>query len=241
MAEVLAPETPDYFSHAPLRRSPRSSPYLVGSPSSFASELQQKFSAAQHTESLSTSSSSAPPSLHSSHIDLPSASTISTPATSFSLDNSESESEEINFPSYGEECYSDSNDDNELSISPKTHSKPRLKSEDAKKPSSTPANTPDHNFISEDDTAIRHQPTHHVDYLSHAWREEDIWSSWRHIVSQRKVYGERSRLENASWRTWTKQKYELRTIAPETLNWSVISIPMQSSPTHFKTGSRTAT
>ncbi|EMC93549.1 hypothetical protein BAUCODRAFT_113998 [Baudoinia panamericana UAMH 10762] len=70
-----------------------------------------------------------------------------------------------------------------------------------------------------DDTAIKQEPKQHVDYLSHNWREEDIWSSWRHIVSQRRVYGQRSRLENASWRTWAKSKYKLRTVSPETLNW----------------------
>lgn len=70
-----------------------------------------------------------------------------------------------------------------------------------------------------DDTAVKQEPKQHVDYLSHDWREEDIWSSWRHIVSQRGVYGQRSRLENASWRTWAKAKYHLRTVSPETLNW----------------------
>ncbi|KAF2009828.1 hypothetical protein BU24DRAFT_436763 [Aaosphaeria arxii CBS 175.79] len=73
--------------------------------------------------------------------------------------------------------------------------------------------------ISEDDSAVRIEPTHHVDYLSHEWNEEDIWSSWRHIVEHRKVYGERSRLENASWRTWAKSQFKLRTVSPETLNW----------------------
>ena len=29
------------------------------------------------------------------------------------------------------------------------------------------------------------------------------------------------RLENASWRTWWKQRNKLRTISPETLNWCV--------------------
>ncbi|KAM3415521.1 Uncharacterized protein BST61_g9042 [Cercospora zeina] len=71
-----------------------------------------------------------------------------------------------------------------------------------------------------DDTAVRQEPSRQVDFLSHDWREEDIWSSWRHIVSQRKtVYGERSRLENASWRTWAKTKFDLRTVSPERLNW----------------------
>jgi hypothetical protein len=76
--------------------------------------------------------------------------------------------------------------------------------------------------VSEDDTAIRHEPSQHVDYLSHEWEEEDIWSSWRHIVSKRRIYGERSRLENASWRTWAKSKYKLKTVSPETLNWLVV-------------------
>ena len=40
----------------------------------------------------------------------------------------------------------------------------------------------------EDDTAVKQRPTHHVDYLSHDWREEDIWSSWRYIVSKRGEY-----------------------------------------------------
>lgn len=74
-------------------------------------------------------------------------------------------------------------------------------------------------LISEDDTAVRREPSQHVDYLSHDWNEEDIWSSWRHIVSQRKVYGQRSRLENASWRTWAKSQFKLKTVSPETLNW----------------------
>lgn len=70
-----------------------------------------------------------------------------------------------------------------------------------------------------DDTAIQTEPTRHVDYLSHNWKEEDIWSSWRHIVAKRKVYSNSPRLENASWRTWAKSKNHLKTVSPETLNW----------------------
>lgn len=73
----------------------------------------------------------------------------------------------------------------------------------------------------EDDTAVKQEPSRHVDYLSHEWKEEDIWSSWRHIVSQRKIYGEKSRLENASWRTWAKQRNNLKTVHPQNLNWLV--------------------
>lgn len=71
----------------------------------------------------------------------------------------------------------------------------------------------------EDDTAVRTQPSRHVDYLSHNWKEEDIWSSWKLIVSKRKAYNNSARLENASWRTWTKSKNKLKTVSPETLNW----------------------
>lgn len=85
--------------------------------------------------------------------------------------------------------------------------------------------TPQLSFLykAEDDTAARPLPSLQVDYLSHDWREEDIWSSWRHVVSQRRTYGEVSRLENASWRTWAKRKNNLRTIAPQKLNWYFIS------------------
>ncbi|OKL58542.1 hypothetical protein UA08_06272 [Talaromyces atroroseus] len=72
---------------------------------------------------------------------------------------------------------------------------------------------------SSDDASIESEPERHVDYLSHDWREEDIWSSWRYVVSRRDRYSNGVRLENASWRTWAKSKYSLRTVSPETLNW----------------------
>jgi hypothetical protein len=72
-----------------------------------------------------------------------------------------------------------------------------------------------------DDTVMRDQPSRYVDYLSHDWKEEDIWSSWKPIVSKRNAYGNGARLENASWRTWAKSQYQLKTVPAETLNWSV--------------------
>jgi hypothetical protein len=71
----------------------------------------------------------------------------------------------------------------------------------------------------EDDIAVRTQPSKHVDYLSHNWKEEDIWSSWKHIVAKRGAYSNSVRLENASWRTWVKSKNKLKTISPESLAW----------------------
>ena len=70
-----------------------------------------------------------------------------------------------------------------------------------------------------DDTSLEEEPSRHVDYLSHDWREEDIWSSWRYMTRRKNVYSNGLRLENASWRTWAKVKFDLGTISPETLNW----------------------
>lgn len=70
-----------------------------------------------------------------------------------------------------------------------------------------------------DDNSIVHEPTRHVDYLAHEWKEEDIWSSWRYIVARRKTINNSVRLENAAWRTWAKAKDNLKTISPESLNW----------------------
>lgn len=70
-----------------------------------------------------------------------------------------------------------------------------------------------------DDTSVETEPDRHVDYLSHEWREEDIWSSWRYTVSRRNAYSNGVRLENASWRTWAKYRLKLSTVSPETLNW----------------------
>ena len=71
----------------------------------------------------------------------------------------------------------------------------------------------------EDDSAIRVQPSRHVDYLSHDWSEADVWASWKHIVSKRGAYNNSARLENASWRGWAKKRSKLRTVPPETVKW----------------------
>jgi hypothetical protein len=71
----------------------------------------------------------------------------------------------------------------------------------------------------QDDQAIEQEPTRHVDYLSHEWKEEDIWKSWSYVSRRRGSLANSTRLENASWRSWTKAKHQLRTISPETLNW----------------------
>ncbi|PQE18731.1 phosphatase type 1 complex subunit Hex2 Reg1 protein [Rutstroemia sp. NJR-2017a BBW] len=70
-----------------------------------------------------------------------------------------------------------------------------------------------------DDTAVQVQPSHHVDYLAHDWPEEDLWASWKYVQSNRSAYENSRRLENASWRCWAKKRSNLKTIAPETVDW----------------------
>ncbi|KAK4097117.1 hypothetical protein N658DRAFT_489434 [Parathielavia hyrcaniae] len=75
----------------------------------------------------------------------------------------------------------------------------------------------------EDDIAVRVQPSRHVDYLSHSWREEDVWESWKLIVSRRGDYNNAARLEIASWRVWMKFKNKLDTVSPKILNCTRLS------------------
>ena len=91
-----------------------------------------------------------------------------------------------------------------------------------------------------DDTVIESLPQSQVDYLrcvwiplqllpdcspdhtrSHVWKEEDVWRSWRNMTRQKNAIANGTRLENASWRTWWKQRNKLKTISPETLNWLI--------------------
>ncbi|CAH7686912.1 hypothetical protein PPACK8108_LOCUS21623 [Phakopsora pachyrhizi] len=62
-------------------------------------------------------------------------------------------------------------------------------------------------------------PSRCVDYLSHDWDESDVWTSWKAMTRHKNELANGVRLENASWRTWAKQRSNLKTISPETLNW----------------------
>jgi hypothetical protein len=83
-----------------------------------------------------------------------------------------------------------------------------------------------------DDTAAQVQPSHHVDYLAHDWPEEDLWASWKYVQSNRGAYENSRRLENASWRCWAKKRSNLKTIAPETVDWYAFTnyFPLFPSP-----------
>lgn len=217
MAEVLhTPREGSPFGGAPMARTTSSS-NLYGA---LTSPRRNHFSLNDLHAHAEQSESSRASSLHSA-----SSSSLSVDT---GIDESSSEEDSLAFPDYSKsqrnhsrttELYEQHDSPSIRSTSEQLPSfEPHITHEPA--PSTdTPLTTPDPAPISEDDTAVRKEPSHHVDYLSYEWREEDIWSSWRHIVEHRSVYGERSRLENASWRTWAKAQFKLKTVSPETLNW----------------------
>jgi len=80
--------------------------------------------------------------------------------------------------------------------------------------------------VPDDSTVPTQEAMIQVDYLSHPWREEDVARSWSNIKIQQSREKNSAadlsnmlRLENASWRTWWKQRNKLKTISPQTLNW----------------------
>ncbi|KAB8303604.1 hypothetical protein EYC80_005001 [Monilinia laxa] len=222
MAVVLNSEENTYFSSSPLRRS-HSQPKFVTPSSSYPKSLSRsngtKFNAISPTNSSTSSAPSSPRTLHADSVP-PSYS--STPASSLSLDHCDGEDDEdrISFPTYDDIAYCDQVEDLEPPTSPHTGDSytvsPTSNSTSTTSRPGSPELTHAH---AEDDTALQAKPSRHVDYLSHNWKEEDIWASWKLIVSKTGEYPNRERLENASWRTWMKAKYNLRTVSPETLNW----------------------
>ena len=236
MAVVLTSEESSHFSTGSLRRSQSQSHF--GSVSSTfhssGSNLAGDYAALSKSYSRSTpsSASSSPRIPHAESTD---SSDTSTPASHFSLGSDDfddtlafdgSYQDELDLPSYKEEGLfihpptSSPQDTLESPLSsPKAgdlypSSPDYVNSNDTPKP-----DTPEFPEHAEDDTAVSTRPSRQVDYLSHNWREEDIWSSWRYIVNRRGEFPNSERLENASWRTWMKAKNNLSTVSPETLNW----------------------
>ncbi|RVX69197.1 hypothetical protein B0A52_07173 [Exophiala mesophila] len=138
----------------------------------------------------------------------------STPASSLSLDQRDciDEDDDMAFPAF-------ESSDHCLTSMPQSH--PQIEQEEQSTPVSGPSNEPNQLAprTTRDDQAIEAEPTSHVDYLSHEWKEEDIWRSWSYVVHRRGNLANGTRLENASWRSWVKAKNRLKTISPETLNW----------------------
>ncbi len=223
MTEVLsAPgNRGSHFAPSPLHRASSHSLIALNTSNPY---LQSNKPSYTHSEYGTEPSASAPSSAPSSpqfehHTFSRSPSYTSTPASSLSLDtradlDEDEEEEDIPFPSF--EAAKSEEHPVERVEEPESYidEEPPARHEELRRicSSELPQTV-------NDDQAIEDQPTRHVDYLSHQWKEEDIWSSWRYIVARRNVYSNSVRLENASWRTWSKSKYSLKTVSPEALNW----------------------
>lgn len=225
MAVVLSPEESNYFSSSPFHRSHSQPKFITHQTSCLESPSKSKNSSGFNTIISPTNPASflAPSPPRTLHANSTAPLYASTPTSNILFNASQEDQDDedqIVFPSYHDVGYYGQIEDLELPTSswagdPYTVS---LTS------NSTSTNlsrqeSPDPVEYAVDDTSVQTQPFRHVDYLSHSWKEEDIWSSWKHIVSQRKAYDNSARLENASWRTWTKVKNKLKTVSPESLNW----------------------
>ncbi|KAI1459022.1 hypothetical protein F4805DRAFT_473701 [Annulohypoxylon moriforme] len=238
MAVVLSSEDSDMFSSSALRRSHSQSKFISKPAQSFHTstsnpKIKEAFDDSyreayhRHTAHIvpNSSPSSAPSSPRTLQPESVDPSYSSTPATNLSLDGQCEDDlhihpEDIFVPEFDHNPYFGPIEDLEPPPSPRTGDSYTVSPTDPDTSATTSRpGSPDGLDRAEDDTAVEHHPTQHVDYLSHDWREEDIWSSWRYIVSKRREYSNGPRLENASWRTWMKAKYKLKTVTPETLNW----------------------
>jgi hypothetical protein len=154
-----------------------------------------------------------------------SSSQSTTPTSIGSFEHRRRESDEENFfPSYGNQDFQFKNTFVNMPplLSPETSDDEEDEDKDidlrSQTSDSATAPSPDLPPII-DDTALRPEPSKHVDYLSHNWEELEVATAWRGIVGNRKTYGERSRLENASWRGWTKHRLHLPTVDAKSINW----------------------
>ncbi|KAK4635547.1 hypothetical protein CLAFUW4_00851 [Fulvia fulva] len=226
MTEVLqVPRQPDgqsYYQNSALRRSSPSSSSLFLDTAGLSSSPKATAASTPHAEHQERLPVSLPPSSASSFSSISNATTLDSAfdSTNSSIDTDLTLDTDLDFPNYDDVSYR--HDSASTGVPP---SSPAFCDDSSEPTQSTCTDTtrsdsplPTPTVV--DDSAIKQEPSRQVDFLSHDWREEDIWASWRHIVSQRKaVYGERSRLENASWRTWAKTKFDLDTVSPERLNW----------------------
>ena len=221
MAVVLTSEDDGYFSSS-LRRSHSQPKFGTKRSNLHSSASASRLSDLLYSQPPSSSSpgSSRPSSPQTTPADL---SDSSTPATNFSL---ASDSEDASatpedlIPEEDDGGYFGRLRKQKLPSSPRpVDSDPSSPSEHDNSAATSRPGSPEFQERAEDDIAVRSHPSRHVDYLSHDWREEDIWSSWKLIVSRRGDYNNSARLENASWRTWMKSKNKLDTVSAETLNW----------------------
>ncbi|KAH8878671.1 protein phosphatase type 1 complex subunit Hex2/Reg1 [Thozetella sp. PMI_491] len=227
MAVVISSEENSYFATSSLRRSHSQNSFGAAKNTNFhTSNSTSRINESYHRDQdFRSSSRSSTPSPKTGPFD----SLAPVPGTKFSLAadceeddqlRSVSSEEHIILTRYDELGYYNQAEDLEPPPSPRSgHSYTASPNDQDTSATTSRPESPDLLDRAEDDIALKVQPSRHVDYLSHDWREEDIWESWKLIVSRRGEYTNSARLENASWRTWMKAKNNLSTVSPETLNW----------------------
>ncbi|PHH70334.1 hypothetical protein CDD82_7202 [Ophiocordyceps australis] len=233
MAAVLCSEKSNFFSPTSLRRSQSQTTFApASSHHASACKLEHPFAPPPTLYSESDQSSvSSSPTIQPESTDISFASTPASSNLSISSDYDEplaidfSPEDHFSLPLLSQDKFLlepeiHHIDTLDTPLSPKTGESYTLSSADSDNlDSSSTSETPDLVEHAEDDSAVITKPSRQVDYLSHDWREEDIWSSWRYIISRREEFPNSRRLENASWRTWMKARNNLKTISPEELNW----------------------
>jgi hypothetical protein len=210
MAVVLPAEESDYFRPASSMRRSHSQTHFASPSTSYhsSSAKSSTIPSSTHSESYqpseSSSASSSPRTVHAESVDL---SYASTPATAFSvlsdyeeaLSIDDAPEDHFSFPSYGQDKFFlrpeyHRGDSLEPPPSPQTNDNDASCVIEDDSAEATGPGTPDCSEHAEDDTAVVSHPSRQVDYLSHDWREEDIWSSWRYIVSRRGEFANSARL-----------------------------------------------
>ena len=227
----ISPTHEPHFSTSSLRKTSSHTSLFLDA-SGVSQCIEQENIARRYSSSLSSSAPSSPRLMSHDLSSLPSCS--STPASSLSLrDHFCIEDEDhVPYPSDASESETESADDEDPtpSNSPPEPASPHATGRSAPNTSKQTSVNPQ---SAGDDMALENQPSRHVDYLSHEWEEEEIWSSWRHIVGKRRTLDNWERLENASWRTWAKSRGRLPTVSAETLNW-LVSVAVVATSLHTK-------
>ncbi|KAM3552582.1 hypothetical protein MY1884_007124 [Beauveria asiatica] len=249
MAVVISSED-NYFSSSSLRHSASHTNLDTSAFNHSSRKAPPTYdpSSKSSSESDASSAPSSPTTIHAQSVHV---SYASTPATNLSIASDfddappldDSPEDHFSLPPFTHEKYymrphlGYDNDEHDGPIDQSTPAQPSCPLDSSE--STSRPDTPELTKHAEDDATIASQPSRQVDYLSHDWREEDIWTSWRYIVTRRGEVANSARLENASWRTWMKAKHNLKTISPESLNWlkdcdvTWLYGPLQCKPGHL--------
>lgn len=203
--------SPDRGVRSPIK------PYYLRNAGTGLKTPEPRYYEADGSSSLSSSpSSSAPTSPEITYTSFPFPS--SEPAT-ISLDSSEDEDDEIIFPTYDKEDFFNQGKELDPPASEVSDTQSTASPVTPTFPSEEPVDLSNIPKTAGDDNSIENEPTTQVDYLSHQWKEEELWGSWRFVTSNRDRFQNVIRLENASWRAWSKSKDNLQVISPARLAW----------------------